>query len=109
VSPPRSGSDRSIYDLVTEAEFQDAVVSRATLYRWWVWHDNDARRNHAGLPDLILVRPPRVIFAELKREREKPTKVQAGVLAMLGRCPGVEVYVWRPSDERTLDAVLRRE
>lgn len=104
---PRKPVD--IYDLVTEAAFQEAVVARAALYHWWVWHDNDARRNEAGLPDLILVRPPRIIFAELKKQNGRVSAEQRGVLAMLDDCPGVESYVWRPSDEPVLDAVLRRE
>lgn len=87
------------------------MIDRATVYGWWWWHDTDSRRNHRGLPDLILVRPPRVLFVELKRERTsaKVTREQAGVLDMLAQCPGVESYVWRPSDERSLDAVLRPE
>jgi hypothetical protein len=29
-------------------------------------------------------------------------------LALLGQCPGVEVYVWRPSDLDEIAEVLRR-
>lgn len=98
-----------IYSLTTEAAFQDAVTSRATIYGWWWWHDTDARRNAAGLPDLILVRPPRIIFAELKKQNGRVSAEQRGVLAMLDHCPGVENYVWRPSDEKDIDRILRRE
>lgn len=114
MSPPRRVDvrfERGLYDLISEAQFQQAVIQRAELYGWWWWHDTDSRRNHRGLPDLILVRPPRVLFVELKRQspKSKVTREQAGVLAMLERCPTVESYVWRPSDELSLDAILRRE
>jgi len=94
---------------ISEADFQQAVVEKASLYGWWWWHDTDSRKNRRGLPDLILVRPPRVLFVELKREGQKPTPEQQGVLDMLARCPGIEVDWWQPSDERALDAVLAPE
>lgn len=99
----------NLYDLVTEAQFHEAVVMRAQLYGWWVWHDTDSRRNQAGLPDLLLVRPPRVVFAELKTVKGRVSGVQKLVLDLLDQCPGIECYVWRPSDELSLDAILRRE
>lgn len=93
---------------VRERQFQEWTVDVATRFGWWVWHDNDSRRNRAGLPDLILVRPPRVVFVELKRETGRLRPEQARVLALLERCPGVESYVWRPSDEQDVLAALGR-
>jgi hypothetical protein len=81
-----------------EDQFQAEVVERAQAYHWWWFHDNDSRRNNGGLPDLILVRPPRLIFAELKREQGKVRRAQRRLLELLWRVPGVETYVWRPSD-----------
>lgn len=105
----RSEADprRRLLRSISEAEFQRTVVAKAEAWGWWWWHDTDSRKNRRGLPDLILVRPPRVLFVELKREGEKPTVEQQGVLDMLARCPGVEVDWWQPSDERALDDVLR--
>lgn len=101
---------KSIYTLVSEKAFQDMVLERARLYGFWCWHDFANRgRNEAGLPDLILIRPPRILFVELKTERGRVSSVQQGVLTMLDRCRGVESYVWRPSDESVLDAILRPE
>jgi hypothetical protein len=84
--------------VVTEADFQATVVDAAELFGWWVFHDHDSRRNTAGFPDLVLIRPPEVVFIELKREKGRVTTAQAGVLDMLGRCSGVDAYLWRPSD-----------
>ncbi len=84
--------------LASEAEFQASVVEFAETAGWWVWHDRDSRGNLAGLPDLILVRPPRVMFIELKKESGRVSAVQRAVLRMFDQCPGVETCLWRPSD-----------
>ena len=84
--------------VVTEAQWQDTVVEAAELLGWWVFHDHDSRRNQAGFPDLCLIRPPRVVFVELKRETGKVTRAQEEVLGMLAECPGVESRVARPSN-----------
>ena len=54
---------------VPEASFQRTVVEYAELRGWMVSQVADSRRATPGLPDLLLVRPPRVVFAELKTER----------------------------------------
>jgi len=59
-----------------------------------------------GWPDLILVRPPRIIAAELKAGRGKPTIEQLAVLGVL-RQAGVEVYIWRPEDWPAIVQTLR--
>ena len=84
--------------VVTEAQWQQTVVDAAELFGWWVFHDHDSRRNQAGFPDLCLIRPPRVLFLELKRQTGKVTRAQEEVLGMLAACPGVEERVARPSD-----------
>jgi hypothetical protein len=44
------------------------------------------------------VRPPRVIFAEVKIEGGRLSEEQVARLARLKACPGVEAYTWRPRD-----------
>jgi hypothetical protein len=51
----------------------------------------------AGFPDLVIIGPYGIIFAELKREGENPTPEQLKWLTML-RALGYRAYVWRPSD-----------
>lgn len=48
-----------------EAAFQKKVEQLALSLGWWPWHDHDARRNVAGMVDLILLRE-RVVWMELK-------------------------------------------
>lgn len=65
-----------------------------------------SRKSKAGLPDLILVRRGRCIFAELKTEKGKLRPAQADWVAELEAVEGVEVYVWRPSMWDTIAGVL---
>ncbi len=106
VTPTMSAAD--LHKHLAETPFQEQVIELAQRAGWWWWHDTDSRRNRSGLPDLILVRPPRIVFAELKREKGRVRPKQATVLELLSRCPGVESYLWRPSDWDTLKAVLTR-
>lgn len=91
----------------TEAELLGFVRDLALLRRWLVHHAGDSRRSDAGLPDLILVRPPRVVFAELKTERGRLRPAQVEWLDALRACPGVEAFVWRPSDSAEIVSTLR--
>ena len=62
-----------------------------------------------GWPDLALVRPPRLVFAELKSRERAGSTDAPGALARRSsaRCPGVEAYLWRPSDLEHVAEVLR--
>ena len=84
--------------LVTEASWQAQVVAAAEVYDWYIYHNPDSRRSTAGFPDLVLIRPPRVLFMELKRQTGRLSPIQREVIAALEACPGVEVRVARPSD-----------
>lgn len=98
---------RAILDhAISERQFQQQVIELAQWLGYWVWHDEDSRKNARGLPDLILVKD-RTIFAELKKERGKVRPAQIDVMQRL-REAGAEVYLWRPSDWPEIEAVLRR-
>ena len=90
----------------TEAEFMAQVVELARWYSWKVFHPYDSRRSSHGYPDLTMVRPPRVIFMELKKEKGHLTTHQEWWQDDLKRCPGVEYYLWRPIDWEDLVKVL---
>jgi hypothetical protein len=92
---------------IAEKDFQKQVLEIARLYRWHAYHPALSKWSERGWPDLALVRPPRLVFAELKSERGRVTTHQERWLALLGACPGVEVFLWRPSDLERVAAVLR--
>jgi hypothetical protein len=60
----------------------------------------------AGRPDLVLVRPPRIIFAELKSETGELKPRQAEWLDVLRLLPATETYLWRPRDWAELVEIL---
>lgn len=77
------------------------------------YHTHRSDHSEAGYPDVCLVKgcsltsPGRLIFAELKSAQGKLTKEQALWLDLLRHSvPGVEVYVWRPSDWPTMCTIL---
>lgn len=106
-APVRSRSVATALPPVTEAEFQRQVLDLARIYRWSAYHPQLSKWSERGWPDLALVRPPRLVFAELKRENGRTTEHQDRWLGLLGGVPAVEVYLWRPSDLEQIAAVLR--
>lgn len=92
---------------LTEREWTRQVQDLAALYRWKTFHPWLSIRSERGWPDLALVRPPRLVLAELKTDKGKTTPSQDEWLALLGACPGIEVHVWRPSDFNAVVEVLR--
>lgn len=85
---------------MSEADFQRAVLSLARWLGLLDWHDNDSRRNSAGLPDLILVGPRGVLWRELKTATGKLRPAQQTWGTALG-IAGQDWDVWRPADLRS--------
>lgn len=84
-----------------ESALQTGVEELLALDGWLFFHDRDARRNRAGLPDLVAVHPTRgrLLFAELKTERGRLRPDQAAWLDALELVQGPpEVYLWRTGD-----------
>jgi len=103
---PRTAVDRAS-GLVTEKAFMDTILQAAELCGWYAYHTHDSRRSTAGFPDLVLIKPPRVVFLEVKSQRGRLSRDQAEVLAMLQQCgplscryerEGVSAAMVRPSD-----------
>jgi hypothetical protein len=94
---------------ISEKAFQAQVVRLAQLYRWAYYHTYNSQRSVPGYPDLTLVRPPRLIFAELKTESGKVTPAQQTWFDLISQCEGVEVYIWRPSQfDEIVDCLSRQ-
>lgn len=75
------------------------IVRRGSDYR------AIADKGAAGFPDVVFLRPPRVVFAELKTGYYKPTEAQLMWLDGLRGC-GQEVYLWRPEEWSEIEDVL---
>ena len=103
---------------VREADWQRTVIEAARRHGWKVCEFRKARVKRGGVdvyrtpfgadgvgfPDLLMVRPPRVLVVENKSENGKISPEQMDWLLQLGGCPGIEVRVLKPSDN--LDEVL---
>lgn len=92
---------------ITERDFQRQVMDLAGILGWTIYHPMLSKWSERGWPDLAMVRPPRLILAELKRESGRTSIHQDRWLALLRDCPGIEVYLWRPSDLDTIAEALR--
>jgi hypothetical protein len=92
---------------VNERQLLRQVVDWAKTTGWLIYHTHRSDFSPAGFPDLCLIRPPRVVFAELKSDKGRLSEQQHTWLETLEACPGVETYLWRPGDLETLVRVLR--
>lgn len=109
----------------SEAAFQQQVLNLATYYGWRSYHTHDSRRSKAGFPDLVLVRGPELIFAELKTDKGRVRPEQQEWITALqevsehadcarfiasdaGGQVRVDVYLWRPRDFDELHERLAR-
>lgn len=101
---------------VTEREFTSQIVELCHLLGWRVAHFRPAwtgrgwrtpvQGDGAGFPDIIAARGARVIAAELKVGKGKPTAEQLEWLAVLAAA-GVVTTVWRPEDFDRIAETLR--
>lgn len=107
-------------ELMTERKLLRAVVRYAASQGWYVYHPHDVPlpRGGWGTPylgtrgfvDLLLCRPPRLVFVELKSERGRVSANQRAWLEQAAAC-GAETYVWRPRDwvAGTIQSILARD
>jgi hypothetical protein len=94
---------------VTEQDLQRCVIETAQLFGYVVAHFRAAKTSAgwrtpvqadgAGFPDLVMAKPGRLLFAELKSARGPISPAQTVWLETLSAAGAhVEVYVWRPAD-----------
>jgi hypothetical protein len=103
---------------MSESEFQSQVIELAQLFRWRVAHFRPGltqsgrwctavQADGAGFPDLVLVRDGVLLFAELKSEKGRLSESQIEWIGELGNVQAIRVYLWRPSDWKAIEEVLR--
>ena len=104
----------------TEKGLQRAVVELALLNQWMVYHTDRSDRSEPGFPDLVLIRPPVVLFVENKTEKGQLRKGlwnksgkrwlpgQDDWAEALKACPGVLYFLLRPSMWDEIEEVLNR-
>lgn len=92
----------------TEEQLQRAIIDLARYLGLEAYHTYDSRRSERGFPDLVLVGPRGIVFAELKTMigsmRPDQTRWRNAIVAA-----GGEFHVWRPVQwsDGTVENVLR--
>jgi hypothetical protein len=99
---------------MSEDQLQASVEDLLTRLHYLWFHDEDPRRDNAGLPDLIAVHPFTgfLLMVELKTQKGKTTTRQSEWLAALQRRrrDHFHVAIWRPEHWRNgvIQQVLRQ-
>lgn len=125
-SPRRARASGHPRGRLPEKAFQGAVIDLAHLHGWRVAHFTTSQvrpgqwatavaADGKGFPDLVIVKPRRLIFAELKGDRGRLTPEQKAWLSDLatvrdageGMNVPLMVCVWRPNDWPIIEAALK--
>ena len=97
-----------------ENDLQRTVIDLAEMLGWRAYHVAKVKgqlraRTSPGFPDLVMVRAPRLVFAELKADGKYLTQDQKLWKEALEECEKPEVYgPWRPDDWDEIAATLQR-
>lgn len=103
----------------SEKEFQAFLIGYAQKKGWRVAHfrkvlvtvgkkthyETPAAADGAGWPDLVLCRPPEILFVELKVKKNPLTFEQDKWISDIGKC-GMSVHIWRPEDWEVIAQLL---
>ncbi len=108
--------------VLSEAALQKAIIELAERLGWRVYHARPAMTakgrwmtaaqgtHSSGWPDLVMLRGPRIVVAELKtdRERSRVSEAQKQWLEAF-EAAGAQVCLWTPSAWRAgeVEEVLR--
>jgi hypothetical protein len=113
---PAGRKRRNRSRFASEAEFQAWVIDTARMSGWRVAHFRPAWQGErmitpvaadgAGFPDLILVKGPHEVAAELKVEPNTPSDEQLEWLVRFALA-GRPAYLWYPRDEKFIELLLR--
>ena len=90
----------------SEADFLTWITGLARVKGWLYYHTWRSIHSPAGYPDLCLVKPPRIIFCELKTNTGKITDKQWEWIETLAECPQLEVYLFRPMDKDRIETII---
>lgn len=93
--------------MTTEKDLREQIRDLCKVFGWKFYFTWTSLHSPRGMPDLILCKPPRLIFAELKTDKSKLSSHQQEWIDLLTECRGnIECYVWRPADIESIAKIL---
>lgn len=99
----------TLASLVTEAQFQSALLEMGERLKWMCYHVYDSRRSVPGFPDIVAVHPDYgVVFLELKTVKGRVKPEQQRWIDTL-TAAGQRAYIVRPTDMDFLESMFRGE
>ncbi len=99
-------SAQAVNYAIKEKDFRQQVITLAKICGWKHYFTWTSIHSPRGMPDLILCRPPRLVFAELKTMKGQLSEYQAEWMDLLSDTPHCEVYLWKPDSWEVIQAVL---
>ena len=91
----------------SERDLTTQIRELAQLFHWRRYHTWLSTHSPAGFPDEVLLRPPRLILAELKSDTGSVSPAQREWLDELALIPHIEVCLWRPDMIDTIALYLQ--
>lgn len=100
----------TVMEAMSEGEFQTWVIATAKIHGWdaeLIYHTYDSKKSTPGWPDLVLAKPPRVFFWELKSMDGDEPKAQKKWIRTLKECGQAAEFIY-PCDWRKVEEELSR-
>lgn len=91
---------------LTEKQFQQRIVDLCRVLGLKCYHTYDSRKSVPGFPDLVIVGPNRLIFAELKSSTGVVSAAQQDWIDSL-IAAGQDAYIWQPEDWPVIESMLK--
>ncbi len=101
---------RQAIDLsLSEEDWQQQIITCARANGWLAYHTYMSKHSAEGFPDLVLVKPPRIIFWECKTERKRsqPSPEQEEWIRRLKLCRQIYADFVRPHHWDDIEKALR--
>ncbi len=94
-----------------EVELMQRVRTLALDRGWMFYHTYGSRKSTPGFPDLVMMRAPVYVYAELKRQGVRDADVPHYQWEWLAEVqaagdPHFQAYLWRPADWPEIREVL---
>jgi hypothetical protein len=101
---------------ITGTQLMNQIIDYGLLRGWRIHHDRPAMtfkgyrtavQGHKGFPDILLVKPPRILVIECKSTSEKVSPEQYDWISDFKDC-GITTMIARPCDWDNIQKELER-